>query len=640
MTEKTYQTTLLIRGDSKNAVKHVKLTRGELEKLTGAQAKNATVTQRLGAAFTKTNKSVGRATSSFHGLGAVIGVLGLGKLVSETIQAADTYASLQGQLKLVTDSQEELNQVYDRSLALANKTGQSTESTVKLYARMARSTEELSLSQNDLFTITEAINQSFIVSGAATQEAASATLQLSQGLAAGALRGEELNSVMENSPRLARALADGLGVGIGQLREMGAAGELTAEKVTTALLRTASDIETEFNQMPMTVSRVMQTLSNDVNDALGQVDTGPMIDAVEDLRSVISDPATTAAITDIASGLIGMTSAALEALSTMTKLTKFLAEEFAAAVHGPAVDDIPRMEDALAKLEKRMRQFIAAGGEMGGAAGKNLSKSIADMKSNLDSARKATETLTESTEEAGEAFSKTASIIDLAKESLSRSNTTIEDASRVLDKMNKSTRDLISSMEHELQLLGLTGREQAVSIALRKAGTTATSDQREEIELLAGAIYDEAEALSAATVETKKAEKAVDPFADAIVHAAERIDSAFADAWKGAFDSFSDFADGLKNAFQQLLGELLHQIFTANIGKSLFASIGIGGASAASAGGSLLSSSGGGLMSGGIAGIGTSLLGGIGNGASSLFNLVGEGSSILADLGVPGMDAL
>ena len=181
--DKTYQTTLLIRGDSKNAVRSVQLTRDELERLTGAQRSGTTATQSFAAAFGKANAAVGNATRSFSSLQGLIAALGIGKLVSETIEAANGYASLQGQLKLVTGSQQELNAVYDRSLALANATGQTTEATVNLYARLARSTEELNLSQDQLFDITEAINQSFIVSGASAQEASSAILQLSQGMA-------------------------------------------------------------------------------------------------------------------------------------------------------------------------------------------------------------------------------------------------------------------------------------------------------------------------------------------------------------------------------------------------------------------------------------------------------------------------
>ncbi|MFT5766734.1 MAG: tape measure domain-containing protein [Halioglobus sp.] len=633
MTNKTYQTTLLIRGDSKNAVRSVKLTRDELDKLTKSQSKSTSVSGQLSAAFTKVNKSVGNATRSLGGLGTVIGVLGIGKLVSETIQAADTYASLQGQLKLVTGSQEELNQVYGRSLALANKTGQSTEATVKLYARLARSTEELSLTQENLFTITEAINQSFVVSGATSTEAASATLQLSQGLAAGALRGEELNSVMENSPRLARALADGLGVGIGRLREMGAAGELTAESVTSALLRTASTIEGEFNAMPMTVGRVMQTLANDINDALGQVDTGELIGGVEELREVLADPATKEAITSIAGSLISLVSNGVGALSTITNLTKFIAEEFSAAINGVAIGDLPRLEGALYKAKTQLK-LMEEQGSSASIPFANLKDEIAELEKKIEITNSLTKDYAVSTEDLSQNLkdeAKKAEELAIQYDSLTEIKVT---ATRITQDQFSNGEKLIGSMREQLRIMGLTSREQAIATSLSRANWATTVLQREEIELLAGALYDESEALKVVTKETKEAQKAVDPFASAVVHAAERIDEAFADAWKGAFDSFNDFADGLKDAFKQLLAEMAHAAITKPILLSLGASVGIGGSAGAAAGtggaSSLLSgaSSIGGLLSGGVSGA----LGSLGGAASGLYNTIGTGASALADI--------
>ena len=543
---------------------------------------------------------------------------------------------------------------------MANKTGQSTESTVKLYARLARSTEELSLSQSELFTITEAINQSFIVSGATATEAASATLQLSQGLAAGALRGEELNSVMENSPRLARALAEGMGVGIGQLREMGKAGEITAEKVTTALLRTAGTIEGEFNAMPMTVGRVMQTLANDVNDALGRVDTGQLIDGVEELRKVISDPATVSAISSVAGALIGMVAAGAEALGTMVNLTKFISEEFAAAIHGIAIDDVPRLEGALFDAQKRLK-FFTDQGQVAGSTVAGIRKEITALEKKLKTAASLTKDyearnkkLADSNEEVAKTYNKATIAIEGGAAQLIKSNEVIDEASAMLDKMNRKSLDLIDTMKFEIEQLSLNGREQAINNALRQAGAHTTQAQRNEIAKLAGALYDESEAMKTVTAEAKEAEKAIDPFGAALVATAERIDGAFAEAWKGAFDSFSSFADSLKDAFKNLLAELAHMAITRPIVMSITGALGLGGsatASAASGGIGGLSSLGsiysGGkaLLAGGIGGIGSSIYSGLsglgstgGAFASSLYNtgnsfmtsgIVGQGTQTL-----------
>ena len=107
--------------------------------------------------------------------------------------------------------------------------------------------------QQDALTITESISQALRLSGASATEAQSALLQFGQALAAGVLRGEEFNSVVENSPRLAKALADGLDVPIGRLRKMAEEGRLTAEVVVKALLSQKDTLAAEYAELPATV---------------------------------------------------------------------------------------------------------------------------------------------------------------------------------------------------------------------------------------------------------------------------------------------------------------------------------------------------------------------------------------------------
>lgn len=680
MVDKTYQTTLLIRGDSRNAVKSLNLTRTELEKLTGAQRNSTTITQKLGGAFNTANKAVTRATSSFHGLGTVIGVLGIGKLVSETIQAADSYASLQGQLKLVTDSQEELNAVYSRNLDLANRTGQSTDATVNLYARLSRATEELNVSQDELFTVTEAINQSFIVSGASAQEAASAMLQLSQGIASGTLRGEELNSVMENSPRLARAIAEGLGTTIGRLREMGKAGQLTGEQVFNALKRTADGINDEFNEMPVTIGRSMQALTNDINDALGQVDTSQIIEGVEELRDLVADPAFKASITDLAAALVTASGAAAKTVSNMAGLSRFLAEELAASIHGAAEGDFPRLTEQLVNLQDKLEWLEGRDNPRAAARIIEIRKEIEETEAAIQRALPKMEDYGAAIEEAGFSFESAAKNIQELKERHAEANAQFEAGHTAINRLafetghleerhlkateafNKghaeldklvaaeeraeeatrrlaeeqhnlqfATAEYIGELELELRMLDLSERDRAILIAQRELSANATQEERERVHELTGALFDANEEMRASAEAAREAEKAVDPWAEAMTQAAERIDTAFADAWKGAFDSFSDFADGLKDAFKSLLAELAHQVITQPILKDIASwfnfgdgSSGLFGNTSASLGGiwdSITGLFGGGSNGGGIWDSITGLSGGSGSGGGFLNNL-------------------
>jgi len=553
----------------------------------------------------KIDKSFESLKRQFSGLGAAISGIGIGLAMREIIQASDKMAGLRGQLGLVTNSQEELNAVYARALKLANETGQATESTVNLYARLARSTEELGLSQDELFTITKAINQSFVVSGASATEASAAILQLSQGMASGVLRGEELNSVMENSPRLARALADGLGVTIGQLRAMGKEGELTAEKVTTALMQTADTINDEFQTMPMTIGRVWQTMSNDIDNALGSVDASPLINSVEELRSVISDPNFQASIVALSQALLDVVAASASALSGLVQFTKFVSEEMARQIGGAAADDLAGLTaeyDALADKIKRFGSLVGDNKlaewnseladlyqkiEQANPATSDLAVNVAKVAKSTEAAVKPTVQLAKATETTSKGASKyvkeLASInkeTDKIKARHEKANKAITEGVEALDDMVKATDQYIAGLEFELSLVGKTAKEQAILTAQREHGATATDEQRAAITRLTGQLY-EAQAATEAAANAQK------PFQDALQGTIERIDEAFAGAWKGAFDSFQDFADGIKTSFQNLIGELLHIAITRPIVMQIGAALGLGGASgAASAGGS------------------------------------------------------
>jgi len=180
----------------------------------------------------------------------------------DTILLADKYQTLDARLKLVTKSSAELADTQTMLFAQSQAAGVGYANTIELHTRLARSTEDLNISQDRLVNITGLINKSMIASGASTTEANAALIQFSQGLASGALRGDELRSVMEQTPRLAKAIADGLGVSIGELRKLGEDGALTADKVLAAIEKSGDGIMSEFDQLPVTVSRAMAEVGN------------------------------------------------------------------------------------------------------------------------------------------------------------------------------------------------------------------------------------------------------------------------------------------------------------------------------------------------------------------------------------------
>lgn len=180
---------------------------------------------------------------------------GIANRISPAIKSLDELKNATGRLKLVTEDTKELVKAQQELFKISNNSRVSFTQSVDLYARLGRSLKDLSPSQDKMLQVTEAINKSLIVSGASATSAEAALTQLGQGLAAGALRGEELNSVMEQTPRLAEAIAKGMNVGLAGLRKLASEGKVTSEVVFNAILSQKEALAQEFAQMPLTVSQ-------------------------------------------------------------------------------------------------------------------------------------------------------------------------------------------------------------------------------------------------------------------------------------------------------------------------------------------------------------------------------------------------
>ncbi|MGE0256915.1 MAG: tape measure protein [Alphaproteobacteria bacterium] len=199
-------------------------------------------------------------------LAAYLGLRGATAIIGE----ADAWRLLEGRVRNVTDSEEEAAHVQERLFEVAQESRAELDATVTLYERVARSRNELGRGFHDILQFTESINKLAVISRAAPQEARNAIIQLSQGLASGELRGEELRSVMEQLPEVARAIADNLGVGIGKLREMAEAGELTSKVVFDAILAKSEEIEQEFQRVPVSIGQAAKQIGNAFQKEIGE----------------------------------------------------------------------------------------------------------------------------------------------------------------------------------------------------------------------------------------------------------------------------------------------------------------------------------------------------------------------------------
>jgi tape measure domain-containing protein len=235
-----------------------------------------------------------RTTSGLSTLSRVATAVISAVAVQRVVAYADAFSELQTQLKLVTDSSAELNRTTQTLLKLSNETASSLDGTVGIYTKLTRATEQLEASEEEILAVTRAINQSFVISGASAEEAANAIRQLNQGLASGVLRGEEFNAINENADRLARALADSLGVTRGELRALAAEGVLTTETVFNALKGQADAINDEYGQVDLTVGRAFSNLNDSLTVAVGRFDqatgaSGAFAQGIDRISDAIND---------------------------------------------------------------------------------------------------------------------------------------------------------------------------------------------------------------------------------------------------------------------------------------------------------------------------------------------------------------
>lgn len=223
--------------------------------------------------FDKTTRSIDTTERSMSSLSRVAVGLTAALSVQQVAEYADAWAAVNNKLSNSVRPTEQLADVTQRVFDVTQATRSSLDATATLYARLERGTRQYNTSAADLAKLTTIINQGFVVSGATAQEAENSIIQLSQGIASGVLRGEEFNSVAEQGSRLMVALADSLGVSIGQLRAMAAQGKLTTDVVVKGLLSQGAVIGEEFANTTTTISQALQVAGNNITKFFGENST-------------------------------------------------------------------------------------------------------------------------------------------------------------------------------------------------------------------------------------------------------------------------------------------------------------------------------------------------------------------------------
>lgn len=223
----------------------------KFNKAMGGIQKDAGATERL------VSRAMGGIAGALAGVSAIA-------LARTFLSIADEAKKLDATLKLATAGFGSFGKAQEDVRRIADETRSGLTETASLYANFVRGAKELGGTQAEAARATETFSKTLKISGADANSAASATLQFGQALAAGALRGDELNSILEASPRLARLLADAMGRPIGEIKKLGEAGALTSDKLLKALTdkKFTTGIDAEFREIPVTFDDAMTKVSN------------------------------------------------------------------------------------------------------------------------------------------------------------------------------------------------------------------------------------------------------------------------------------------------------------------------------------------------------------------------------------------
>lgn len=264
------------------------------------------------------SKGVSSLTSAVTRLaGAYLSIQGL----RNVLNLSDTLSQTTARLDMMNDGLQTTAELTDMIYAAAQRSRGSFTATADMVGKLGNLAGDAFSSTQELVAFSEQLNKQIALSGASAQAADAAILQLTQGLSSGALRGEELNSVLEQTPTVAKTIADYLGMSTGEMREFASEGKLSADIVKNALLSAAEETNAAFAQMPMTFGQTMTQLQNYAIMAFQPV--------LQQLNEFINSPLFEQIKANIAGAISSIASFASQALGVVTQVIQFIADNWA-----------------------------------------------------------------------------------------------------------------------------------------------------------------------------------------------------------------------------------------------------------------------------------------------------------------------
>ncbi|PPC50183.1 tape measure protein, partial [Acinetobacter baumannii] len=273
------------------------------------------------------------------------------------------YTGLQNRLKLVTNNQAELNKATEDTFRIAQKTYSAWDSVLQVYQRFSDNAKTLNLTMDDTARLTETVSKAVAISGASAEAADAALVQFGQALASGTLRGEELNSVMEQTPALAKAIAQGMGITVGELRSVAAEGKITSQEIVKALKNVQNNVDALFAKTDITIGQSLTLLNNEITKFVGEAGQGSgAAQALSGSIQLLAENLESISYVAILGGTALLTKAIATQVSALnTKLGTLVANN--AASHLQKQKSIESAKAALAEAEAHLANVRATNAE-------------------------------------------------------------------------------------------------------------------------------------------------------------------------------------------------------------------------------------------------------------------------------------
>ena len=212
------------------------------------------------------NNKIREGNTAASGLGSTIGkvaaLVGAAFSVKKIIEWSDSLATTKARLNMMNDGLQTTDELQTKIYQSAQRSRASYSDTANMVAKLGTQAKDAFGSNDEIIAFSEALNKSFAIAGADGQAVESVMYNLTQALASGTLRGQDLNAVFSNAPNIIENIADYLDVPIGKIREMAADGELSASVIKNAMLAAAGDINAQFEEMPTTIAQVWTNIKN------------------------------------------------------------------------------------------------------------------------------------------------------------------------------------------------------------------------------------------------------------------------------------------------------------------------------------------------------------------------------------------